>query len=447
MMHADAIKPSVLSVGLTWIRRCCWAAVRMVCTTGKKAVFILLVAALVALLFAFNINEMLPDYLREEHAQLINKYLPMAMFALSAYWGSRGLLGLVDRREIEIDGKTVSVSAPFRLWGRKWTEPLSNYQGVRWNRYAIHGNRDCADSVKIRHRHVISLVHPKPSRTVPLFVSKTGRARITDALNLVQKAVSASSADDPGLQAQAERLAEQAQAGNPRARWESLAATLGLPAIDARDGAYEVRDTEDLDKSIQTLSDEGKVRPDWQDASPPPSLAVERGGDPDDGASRELRVTIHATHHPTDAACTAVRGLDVRVITEARHLRADDWSQQNRDEEYDQHGRDQRQDVMTDTLASRYREVDGDDASGDRTGDDAQKRHPDGGPEADNVRAAAEQADDIAEHGSQNDQRTSQQECSLLPVVGLRKVGAPGRPGVQQCALDQRESAVQIEHG
>jgi hypothetical protein len=251
----------------------------MVWATGKKAVFIQLVAAIVLLLFAFNINEMLPDHLLGDHATLVKKYLPLVMFAVSAYLGLRGLFGLVARTEVEIDGRTVSVSAPYRLWGREWAEPLSNYQGVRWNRYAIHEERQGGDAIRTRYLHVIDLVHPNANRTIPLFVRKTGRANIFDALAW-------------------KVFAEKPRSGDPRATWESLAAMLELPAIDARDGAYEVRDSDDLDKSIQTLSDEGKLRADWQDASPPPSLAVERGGDADDVASQELRITFHVTHIP-----------------------------------------------------------------------------------------------------------------------------------------------------
>ncbi len=278
--------------------------IHVVCSSSVKRTFLSLMASTILFMFAFITDALVPSSLFGEQKDLLADSLSLIAAALAALFLLRGLLGFVARQDITVDDQAVSVSASFRFWVRRWQEPLTNYRGVRWNRYAIHEDRSRGSSqgIKTRYRHVIDLVHDtNAKRTVPLFVAETGRAKVIDTLTLVRKAFSAPAAgttERAELEAKARGLGEEANAGNPRARWEALSALLGLPAIDARDGANEIRDAGDLDKSIKDLAAEGRINADWSGSQPPRSLEVEQRGDPEVPSTQELRITIHAAHLP-----------------------------------------------------------------------------------------------------------------------------------------------------
>jgi len=229
--------------------------------------------------------------------------LAAALGVYAAFRIVRTVWAATRRREVRIGEGEVACTIR-SLGGREdWREPLSAYDGVRWKRFALKDpeSRQSDDSRRrTRYRHVIELVHPDPAKTVPLFSRTTGRVNPLDVLGLVGKAVvkNGGSVDRDGLKAEAERLAREANAGDPRARWEDFARRLDLPAIDARDGAELKRDAADLDKSIGELAAEGKVSRDWDDSPPPPSLEVETLGDPADPETQTLRVLFHATTMP-----------------------------------------------------------------------------------------------------------------------------------------------------
>lgn len=245
--------------------------------------------AAVFLIFAFILGDLIPENAFGEYTVPVKALLPVALIVVVSRQLWRGLVGGKTESRAVIDGHTVAVTTKRLFKSHQWSEPLANYAGVRWQRYRTRTNRPNAARTrgKYRFRHVIELAHPDEARTIPLAVRKTGKRHIVEYL--IERAWS-ESAD--------QRLANQAAESDLRPLWESLAALLGLPAIDARDGAIEVRQAEDLDKSIRQLADEGRIEADWSGDAPPPSLAVEQRGSPDDPASRELHVTIHAASLP-----------------------------------------------------------------------------------------------------------------------------------------------------
>lgn len=278
--------------------------IHVVCRSSKKRFFLKLTFAAAMLLFAFNIDTMLPSYFLDGQEAWIRDNLPLLLAGVAIFLLLRGLLGLAVRKDIEIDGQTVSASTSYWLWTHRWREPLANYEGVRWSRYAIHEQRPESSSAhsRVRYRHVIELVHRNNAkRTVPLFAEETGRANAGAVLAFARKAFSASAGDATvraELEQEAKGLGDEANAGNPRARWEGLATLLGVPAIDARDGSYEIREVGDLDKSVKELATEDRIATDWQGAAPPKSLQIEQRGDPEVPSSQAIVVTVHAAHLP-----------------------------------------------------------------------------------------------------------------------------------------------------
>lgn len=244
-------------------------------------------AVLVAL--ALTLGELIPENAFGEYTAPVKALLPIALIVVALLRLRRGLVGWKTQSRAVIDGHTVSVGVKRWLKSHRWSEPLANYDGVRWQRYRIQtSTRDVpATRDEQRFRHVIELAHPDEAKTIPLAVKTTGRRHIVEYL--VERATTRGPAG---------RSVHHAAESDLRPLWETLAVSLGLPAIDARDGANEVRQAGDLDKSIGQMADEGSIAVDWNDDAPPPSLAIEHRGSAEDPASQELHVTIHAASVP-----------------------------------------------------------------------------------------------------------------------------------------------------
>lgn len=150
-----------------------------------------------------------------------------------------------------------------------WHEPFANYTGIRWEHFVEHRGSGDIDRTHIDH-DIVALAHPDPSRTVPLFCGATRQK--------------------PTMAAQQPIPAKVTSTVLPRAAWEGFSRLLGLPAIDARDGAEDARAAEDLDKSLQQLATEGKIDKGWMDRPPPDGLSVEVTGA---AGAEVLRLTIH----------------------------------------------------------------------------------------------------------------------------------------------------------
>lgn len=269
--------------------------------SSKKAVFINLALAIILVIFAFNVNTMIPDYMVGSADAPVRTWLPLIIGALSLLFGARAILSWTGGgTDISVNRDRVAFHYRSLLGKHEWTEPLSRYQGVRWKRFAIHEDR-ASERVRTRYRHVIDLAHPDKNKTVPLFARETGKADVSATIALARKAFASENATDAErdeLEAEAARLGKQASADDPRAHWERFAALLELPAIDARDGAETVRAAEDVNKSVKQLAEEGKINADWRSTPPPASLDAQTLGDPDDPASQELRVLIRAGNTP-----------------------------------------------------------------------------------------------------------------------------------------------------
>lgn len=248
-----------------------WSGGSLIAIFGLAAVFLVL---------AFMAGELIPENAFGEHTAPVKALLPVALIVVASRRLWRGLAGWKTESSAVIDGRSVTVTTKRWLKSHQWSEPLANYDGVRWQRYKIQTNtNDVARARKKRRfQHVIELAHPDEAKTIPLAVKTTGRRALTTGA--------------------ARRSAQHAAETELRPLWEALAASLRLPAIDARDGASEVRQAEDLDKSIRQRVDEGRIEADWSGDAPPPSLAVEQRGSADDPASQELHLTVHAASLP-----------------------------------------------------------------------------------------------------------------------------------------------------
>ena len=246
-------------------------------------------SAAVLVAFALILGGLIPDNAFGPYTAPVKALLPMALIVVALLRLWRGLAGWKTESHVVIDGRTVTVTVKRWLKGRRWTEPLGNYNGVRWQRYRIQtSTRDVpVTRDEQRFRHVIELVHPDEAKTIPLAVKTTGRRHVLEYL--IERATTRGAA---------RRSAHHAAESDLRPLWETLAASLGLPAIDARDGASDVRQAVDLDKSIRQRVDEGRIEADWSGDTPPPSLAVEQRGSADDPASQELHLTVHAASLP-----------------------------------------------------------------------------------------------------------------------------------------------------
>ena len=149
--------------------------------------------------------------------------------------------------------RSVSGRTPFHR--EEWSEPLAAYRGVSWR---VVRTGDAQGHPGRRVFQVIELIHPNPARTVPLYVRETRE--------------------------------------DVRGAWQGFARLLDLPAIDARDGAPRTRAPGDLDKSLRTLADEGRLEVPAPPAGRPPAGLDWQGERA--GGVETLVVRLHVRRFP-----------------------------------------------------------------------------------------------------------------------------------------------------
>ncbi len=130
-----------------------------------------------------------------------------------------GLHFLVRKKEITLTEREVSVRTRSLLGVRTWTEPLSNYEGVRG--YTVTRSRGKSHYLV----GVLELYHPEKAKRIQLVEGLPPR-----------------------------RL---------RAELEEVSRTLGLAALEEVDGRLVKRNPEDLDKSVRELAREQKLQVDF----------------------------------------------------------------------------------------------------------------------------------------------------------------------------------------
>lgn len=247
----------------------------------KPLVFGLIVAGLIGLL-AWNANDVLPLHLLGEHRALAEYIAPGVIGVIALLFALSTIYRQFSRQSIRITDDTVSVTRRTPLGARDWTESLAAYRGVRWKRFVLARNRSSGQSTAPRYRNVIELAHEDPERNLPLVVFTSGRAGAVATLALAKSAFSnpnPSAEQKAEMEQKAETLARQARGDHLRATWESLAAALGIPAIDARDGGETIREVDDLDKSVRELAADGKADSGWTYTPPPDSIELVPAGD------------------------------------------------------------------------------------------------------------------------------------------------------------------------
>jgi hypothetical protein len=195
---------------------------------------------------------------------LIFQAAPFIIILAGVYVFARGAIGLLDKRTVRIADGQVSVFGKSLLRSENWSEPLDAYDGVRWREIIVQRRMGSQGNgiIKPKVYQVLDLKHRDSGKCVPLHVSRMN--------------------DDP------------------RPKWEHLALMLGIPAIDERDGVTRTRASEDVDKSVKELAEEGKIRADFDDGlPPPPGLDILREGDPNEPDSQILTVVIGAARYPS----------------------------------------------------------------------------------------------------------------------------------------------------
>jgi hypothetical protein len=201
-----------------------------------------------------------------QHGTLIATLFQAAPFVVilaGVYLFARGSIGWFDKRALHIADGRVAVSGKSFLRSENWSEPLDAYDGVRWREMIVQRWRGMQSSGNIKPKvyQVLDLKHPDATKCVPLHVT-----RLNDGT---------------------------------RATWERLARLLDISAIDERDGVARTRASQDVDKSIKDLADEGKIRANFDDSAPPPGLELLREGSPDQPDLQVMTVVIGAARYPS----------------------------------------------------------------------------------------------------------------------------------------------------
>jgi hypothetical protein len=130
-----------------------------------------------------------------------------------------GLHLLLWRKTVALDGLFVAVAERGLLGHKSWQEPLTAYRGV------LSRSRRVQTKNSSYTLYLVELLHGDAKRTINLYT-----ARRQDGW---------------------------------RAKWEAYARWLKLPALEQGEGGVVARETEDLDKPIAELIDEGKVAVDY----------------------------------------------------------------------------------------------------------------------------------------------------------------------------------------
>jgi len=132
--------------------------------------------------------------------------LVLALFAVVA---------LYERRQVTFERDGVRVEGRSLAGPERWALPYGAYRGVL-HREHVERRKNSTTTYQI-----IEMLHEDPGKTLPLSV--------------------------------------EAAAEVPRDRWEGYARALGLPALERSGDELVGREAADLDKSLRTLADEGKL--------------------------------------------------------------------------------------------------------------------------------------------------------------------------------------------
>lgn len=198
---------------------------------------------------------------------------------------------------VRIDGETVQVTG-----SETWSEPLSAYRGVRWQRYAVRNRSNDSGRDRPRHVHVIDLAHEDDDRSVPLFRESTGRLGLVQIFAALRDsarvAASGDERDAATLEGRTDAILAGLKGNDPRGHWEGYARLFDLPAIDARDGAEEVRAAADLDKSLKDRAAEGQVEADLAPGDAPAELEITHEGEPDKPETHAIHIVLNAPSMP-----------------------------------------------------------------------------------------------------------------------------------------------------
>lgn len=158
------------------------------------------------------------------------------IFSLIGLWLMfSGIRTLFNKKTVSISKKNVQVSERSLFGDKQWEEPLKNYQGIlNEPEYKSTGSERSRRTYKV---NTIKLHHEDPEKTIKIFETLS----------------------DEGF----------------RERWENTARLFALPALEKQDNGIIARDTEDLDKNLQDLLAENKIKIDTEALShPPPGLKI-----------------------------------------------------------------------------------------------------------------------------------------------------------------------------
>ncbi len=137
-------------------------------------------------------------------------------------------------KKIYYDGKNITVLSHNGIHSlSSFREPITNYIGVRFRIEFL------AFGFINRNRYIVELIHPNPSKIIPLYISTRNY--------------------------------------NVRKYWENYAKAFNLPAMIETDEGITIRQIEDLGKSVKEMSNAWKLKEKFNPQSPiPPSLIVKR---------------------------------------------------------------------------------------------------------------------------------------------------------------------------
>ena len=117
-----------------------------------------------------------PSLLYERPETSIALAAALVVWALLFGWPiTQRALRMADRREIEINGRVVTVAESRGRWTRTWSEPVAAYQGL------AHHVRSSLSGI----RHELILIHPVAARSVLLRVADKITQNEIDELSLL----------------------------------------------------------------------------------------------------------------------------------------------------------------------------------------------------------------------------------------------------------------------
>lgn len=187
--------------------------------------------------YLFTADEMATIFDRQPQYRLL-AFAILGIFLLRfVWWGTRSF---GRSAEAMINADTIH----YREGRKSWTEPLANYEAIRWRQEHLINQREHTQSADSTTYQIIEAEHRDPARSL-----------------LIYRDIS----PEP----------------DTRATFERLARATGLPAVDARKVTEVVREAEDVDKSIKELAAEGKIDTAWDDERRPARFGLSREGEGD----------------------------------------------------------------------------------------------------------------------------------------------------------------------